>query len=358
MILNEDFEKIKERYEAFWEGEIVDRALISIFSLSANPRSDRKELQYKNLEQKWLDKDFILNNSLYGFENTYFEADAYPSIFTNLGPGCMAACIGSDYNLADNTIWFDSKQVITDWSNPPALKDFKKSEMWGIIKNLTGHFIENSNGDFITSLTDIGGTMDIIASLRGTQELLMDLYDYEDEILKYINEVDKVWKEIFFENAKLLEGKQDGFTNWIPIWSKKPWFPLQCDFSTMISPNMFEKFVAPSLQFQASIMERSIYHLDGEEELPHLDQILSIKEISGIQWVSKDCHIVGSGDEKWMPLFQKIQKSGKSLVLMNVPTKHLKKLFDNLSPKGIYINTWSANEEEAREVLEMVKKWK
>lgn len=121
---------------------------------------------------------------------------------------------------------------------------------------------------------------------------------------------------------------------------------------------MFEKFVAPSLQFQASLMERSVYHLDGEGELPHLDQILDIKEINGIQWIAQGSSVDGTGHEKWIPLFQKIQASGKSIVLTQVPARHLNKLFDNLSPKGIFISTQCDNEQEAKDILKRVEKWK
>ena len=49
MIYKEDFEKVKERYEAFLEGEIIDRALISITAPRNKPLSDRKLVQYTSL---------------------------------------------------------------------------------------------------------------------------------------------------------------------------------------------------------------------------------------------------------------------------------------------------------------------
>ena len=41
----------------------------------------------------------------------------------------------------------------------------------------------------------------------------------------------------------------------MPIYSEKPYYPLQCDFSAMISPDMFEEFVLPELRYHLSYLE-------------------------------------------------------------------------------------------------------
>ena len=47
------------------------------------------------------------------------------------------------------------------------------------------------------SITDIGGTVDVVASLRGTQELLFDLYDYPEEVKAMTREVGACWKQAY-----------------------------------------------------------------------------------------------------------------------------------------------------------------
>ena len=75
------------------------------------------------------------------------------------------------------------------------------------------------------------------------------------------------------------------YKNWMNIPSSKPWYPIQCDFCYMISPEQFEEFVLPHLVEQVEHMERSVYHLDGVGELTHLDTILDIEGLTAIQWI-------------------------------------------------------------------------
>jgi 5-methyltetrahydrofolate--homocysteine methyltransferase len=88
---------------------------------------------------------------------------------------------------------------------------------------------------------------------------------------------------------------------------------LQCDFSYMISPRMFKRFVLPELQATCRRLPRSFYHLDGVGQIPHLDALLSIPELGGVQWVPGD----GKPDcGHWPELYQKIHAAGKKTQLI------------------------------------------
>ena len=53
---------------------------------------------------------------------------------------------------------------------------------------------------------------------------------------------------------------------------------LQSDFAFMISPPIFERFVLPDLEITCN-------HLDGENQILHLDMLLAIENLSSIQWI-------------------------------------------------------------------------
>ena len=63
---------------------------------------------------------------------------------------------------------------------------------------------------------------------------------------------------------------------------------LQCDFCYMIGPEQFKKFVLPELAVSCKKLTNPFYHLDGPGQLPHLDYLLSIPELKGIQCVPGD----------------------------------------------------------------------
>jgi len=107
-------------------------------------------------------------------------------------------------------------------------------------------------------------------------------------------------------------------------------------------------------------LDYTIYHLDGPKAIPHLDHLLSIPELDGIQWT------LGEGNpsvdsSKWFPLYRKIQKSGKRLVLLGASRKRVKPLLKILRPDGLLIRTWCPTENEARDLLDELKfldEWK
>ena len=133
-------------------------------------------------------------------------------------------------------------------------------------------------------------------------------------------------------------------------------YPIQCDFAAMISPQAFAEFVLPSLVEQCQRLDRTIYHLDGPGQINHLDYLLEIPELTGIQWTP------GAGNPEvdsscWFPLYKKIQAKGKRLVLLGVDKKRIEKLLKEISPEGLLITTLCESKEEGEQILEKVKKW-
>ncbi len=76
-----------------------------------------------------------------------------------------------------------------------------------------------------------------------------------------------------------------GYTSWTTVFSTKPFEMVQCDFSYMISPDQFDEFIKPTIVEQCKRIPRTIFHIDGPGVLNHLDSILSIEELDGIQWI-------------------------------------------------------------------------
>ena len=76
------------------------------------------------------------------------------------------------------------------------------------------------------------------------------------------------------------------------------------DFFYMISKEMFDDVFLPGIISECRFYEKCIYHLDGEGDLRHLDSLLEIGELDGVQWVP------GAGNEgfaKHIGTYKKIQ---------------------------------------------------
>jgi len=158
-------------------------------------------------------------------------------------------------------------------------------------------------------MADLGGTIDVLASFLTTEDLLFCLVDQPKEIKRLVDEVSALWMQIYNEINEIIKDQQ-GFSDWGSIFSEKPSYMLQCDFCYMIGPEMFDEFVRDDLDGIASQMEKPFYHLDGIGELPHLESLLSIDSIKGIQWIP------GAGNplkQDWSNLYKRISQAGKKI---------------------------------------------
>lgn len=281
-------------------------------------------------------------------DNTHFVGESFPNLWLNLGPGIIAAYLGASVTIGEDTVWFETPK---DWQELQNLKFDPENEWWKLTQRLALTIGERSKGRFIAGMPDLGGITDVLASLRGTENLLLDLIEHPEEVKRASALILDLWFRFYDDLHRIIQGSGGDCSAWMGLWSPGKWYPLQCDFSAMIGPDMFREFALPYLGAQCQRLDNSIYHLDGEGELPHLDMLLSISELDGIQWVP------GAGNypvdsPEWFPLYRRIQSSGKNLVLLEVSKENVEKLVKELSPKGLLIATTCSSQKEAEELME------
>ena len=350
-----DYQAQFAKYEAFWNRENTDRCVLNFTAPKVGASPFRKP---KNLEQKWTDGDYVLDAFRHYRENTAFVAEAVPTLFTNLGPGCLSACIGGNYDLAEGTVWMDRRPIIDDWGKLPSIEFDESSEMWQFVVNLQRKFMTDPSVYF--TMTDLGGILDVLASLRSSEALLYDLYDDPEAVKDLSARITQMWLTALDQQLDTVRKAGIPYDTWLKIPSAKTWYPLQCDFCYMISPSHFEEFVLPDVLEQARHIERPVWHLDGVGELAHLDMILDIPGLAGIQWAP------GAGqapewDEKWFPIYRKIQDKKVNLILRRGASekdpKGMERLIKTIDPAGTYISAVFSCEEKAVEMAENIERW-
>ena len=144
-----------------------------------------------------------------------------------------------------------------------------------------------------------------------------------------------------------------GSTNYASIWHPGKWYPLCNDFSCMISNEMFKEFFIDELIEEMRYLDANIYHLDGVNALHHLDTLLDIPELGGIQSVPGAGNPHGS---YWIPMLKKIQKVGK-VIQHFIPAAEIDVHLENLEPEGIIYYIYDCqSEQDARDIMKKVEK--
>jgi 5-methyltetrahydrofolate--homocysteine methyltransferase len=143
-----------------------------------------------------------------------------------------------------------------------------------------------------------------------------------------------------------------GYNCWAEILAREPWMSFQCDFSAMISPEHFKRFILPELEACCRAFPKyNFYHIDGKEQLRHLDFLLDIPGLRALQWTPG---VDKRPIREWMPLFKKIRRAGKKIWYTG-NLDGLEQLADALgSLKGVYWQQYFSIEEEetARRIIE------
>jgi hypothetical protein len=360
MYYKDDWEKARKRFEAFWECDMLDRCCISVTAQRAAALPTNVELRApKDLVEQWTSPELAFSTYEFVFSIGYFGGEAFPATSAYLGPGVLAALVGSDYTLQPDTVWFGRVPVLNDWKARKPLALDRGHELWKALVDLTEYYSSKAPGRHVVGMTDLGGAFDIAVSLRGTQELIFDLIDEPGEVEKLIREIDAAWFTCFDELYAIMKKHRDGMTTWMPLYCEGRWYPLQCDFSANLSPQIFDRYVKPSLAREAAHLDRAIYHLDGPDALKYVDSILDIDAIHGIQWVPGDTGVPESSvaHDRWFPLYEKIQARKKSLVLMDVTPGEVEKILSRISAKGLFLTTRCDSQQEADELIACVAKW-
>jgi len=331
----------RERLEAFWHMDIIDRPCISVRAPEKPRRPVPAPPDYKT---KWTDPDYVAESYDASHEVTYFGGEAMPN--TSLMAGyCLS--YGAPLHYAEQTIW--QEPIIKSWDDPPEFAIDEDDAGWQQVQKVVTRCLEVSEGKWMTSFPNIHQPNDHLAVLRGSAEFCLDLIDHPKDLKRALRQLLDSWYVIYERIQPMLSKMQDGSITWLPVWC--PWpkcKTLQSDISCAISPTMFEEFIAPELEELTRYLDGTIYHLDGPGALQHLDRLLGIEGLHAIQWTA------GTGNPEglaWLDLYKRIQAAGKGVVV-SLKYDEVETAVRELEPEGLFILTSASSPDAAEALLE------
>lgn len=344
-----DLDKLEKRYLEYWNKENHDRPLLDIRAPKTNARVSVPEF-HGTIEERWMDTEYVLKSSRASLQNTYFGGESYPLLWPNLGPDIFGAYFGIDLKFGNDTSW--AANHFTDLSKTDCSRLDLNNKWLKKTIEMTEAFASESKGDYLVGITDIHAGMDALISLRGPEETCFDLYECPELVKEKTFQLCDRFKEVYNLLNGILAKYQKGNGNWMSVYHPQGWYVTSCDFLCMISNEMYKEFVEPELLEELAFFKHSIFHLDGPGALHHLDSLLAIPELNGIQWV------YGAGNPTaahWIPVLKKIQDAGKLIHITVVPSD-IPVLLENLKPEGMLIQLFCESEEEAKDIVRYVEK--
>ncbi len=340
----------KARHAAFWAGTLEDGCLVSAFAPTAPNHGLPSYTKAERARRRQSPEDMLLDART-RFAHTHFAGDAFACLMLDFGAAGHAAFFPDARYTVEDTVWFFPS--IADTRRPLPPHD-ANAPLYRLTVEAARYLARESRGEFVVSMPDTAGNLDALAHLRGSAELMMDLVDDPDWVQASLRTIQDSWaavnEEVF---AHVLPANDGGSAvGWLYTWAPGRHAQLQVDLAAMISKAQFDAFALPDLDRQAGCLDHALYHFDGQEQIRHLDSLLSLDSIKAIQWTN----VAGQPPARaFVREMQRIQAAGKRLLVLVHDRQDIEALIGGLVPEMLYLVIHADTPQDADDAVRLVQ---
>ena len=348
-----DWEQARTNLTRWWNRQGL---AVAVFAPRDEPLEPIPQPQEpEDLEARWTDPAYRTDKAEHEMAWTFFGGEAFPYFDPQIGPGSLGLFLGSEPGFATGTVWY--KPCIDDPDHHPPLRLDAENRWFKVHMALIEEGLRRADGRYLVGIPDLVENIDTLAQLRDPQTLLMDMIERPAWVERCTEEINQAYFECFDAMfAKVRDTDGGNAFCAFKIWGPGKTAKIQCDFCCMISPAMFDRFVAPSLSAQCDWLDYSVYHLDGPEAFPHVDSLLGIDSLNAIQWTS-GARNPGGGDPCWQDLYRRIRKGGKGIEAFAAPDEVIP-LIETIGPEGLLVVTSAPDQASAEKLLADVQQYR
>ena len=346
LLYKPDFEDTQRRWDAHWAGQIVDRPTVAIVA----PREGAEPVERPHWRLNAWEDDF--NAVLDRFEQYcathVFLGEAIPCLRPGWGPDQFTVFLGGSLTRSapeHGTSWVDP--FVDDWDAAlPFELDPENPWFKGLLERMRA-IAERGEGKFLAHMIDIHANGDALSAMRGMQAFIFDMIDRPETVDRAMRSIRKIFHQVYdaFYKAGAMDERGSIMSD---FYARGRFYLSSCDAIAVMDPAMFRRFVLPAIEDEVAAMDHSIFHLDGPDAVKHLDDLMSLEKLDGIQVVP------GAGGRPYLDcidIFRKVQKAGKGLHLNCIP-EQARTLHKQLKPEGCFYDMRCESEAEGRELLE------
>jgi len=353
LLYKEDFDEARDRLTTWWNGGDIGRPAMQITAPREKPLEDIPAMPEPpgwTTNYSTANFDFRVNLAARACVGTHYLAEAIPAVSPDLAPNCLALYLGCKGIESTGSVW--CRPFIDDPKAARFVVD-NNNFYWNFSLRLAKEQLRLGRSKSLVAFPDLIEGLDTLAAMRGTQKLLVDLVERPAWVHKCLAQITQRYFDCYDALYELIKDDRGGSHFW--AWAPGRMAKLQCDFSAMISPEMFKEFMVPVLTEMTERLDYCMYHWDGPCALQHHDLLLSIPRLTMIQWTPGAAQ-PDPADRKWWPLYHKTVEAGKKLILLGGCTvDNLTAMKREFGPKlkQFMINFWAESPAEAGKILQL-----
>ena len=306
-----DAEIAAKRWEAYWQKEVLDRPILRA-AVKKDNYDFRKDSTY--YDRVHGDMDRILDDHLHNCAGIHFLGDLMPGFWMSFGTHEFAQYMGA------KVVWTESKMdtcwvepMVRDWKMQAPLRIDPDNKYWKRYMDFYRRSAEIFAGQVLPYAPDFHTNMDLLLSVRGDSELCFDVIDCPEYIDRFMEDAREVFRFAWQECRRA--GKMDELGYWYSAYSEKSTLTLACDFTALVGPEHCRRWIIPTLEYEAGLVDNVSFHWDGPAALRHFDDIMGVEKIHTIAYMPNP----GESHLAYLDLYKKIQGMGKSVDIFGSP---------------------------------------
>lgn len=351
--LKADFADAVRRWEAYLDGEILDRPVVLVScprpgapAVPAVPAPSYHDKVFRPF-------DAVLDQALENARGMWWGGEALPTFSPSFG--CDEVAIFCSRN--SQFIWHEnvtgtnwSHPFIHEWDGALPLRLNEDHPLWKRMLSLLQAAAERLGGKMCLGTIDLHTNLDLLAAARGAQNLCLDLLDRPEVVERALADARALFPALWRASTAAARLPQLGYA--AGFFSYRGAAVLQCDFSTMISPQMFRRWVLPALEEEAEIVGHAYYHWDGVGALKHKEAILSSRGLHTLGFLPGEGH---GPQIEYLDLFQECQAAGKA-VHVGGPLEECQAMHRELRPGKTIYTVFVSTPSEGEAALEWFRR--
>ncbi|NQU09586.1 hypothetical protein HQ590_02250 [bacterium] len=305
--------------------------------------------------ERWLDTEGNLARREAFFAGRYYGGAWHPYLTADLGPCPLSVLLGSEPRFTADTVWYEPA-----FSDPAGvdLRFDPGNPYWEWMRGPLRRSRQAARGRFSLAIPSLAEGLDVLSELFGTQELLTYLVDCPAEIHRLLEQLDSIYFQVYDQLYELVHDEAGGLSfSHFSVWAPGRAALLQCDFSCMISEEMFAEFVVPHLTRQCARLDYTLYHLDGPRAIRHLPQLVRVPGLTAIEWTPGAGQPCAGERVWWDPVWRPVYAAGKRAHCWATPIETIEPFVREFGQRGTLVTTGADTEIEARRLLDRSAAW-
>jgi hypothetical protein len=355
LLYHPHWDEARARLTRWWNGEDIGRPAMNVWVQRDTPHEDIPALPEP---PGWVtgystrSHAYRVNCALRATLGYDHYGESCPAVASgDLAPNCLALYLGCKGVEMPGTVWCEPTMERPE----DARFDLDPANVyWRFSLGVYREVKQKADGKFFQQFPDLIEGLDTLAAMRGSEPLLCDLIERPAWVHACLRQITDRYFHCYDVFYDLIRDEVGGSFFW--AWAPGRMSKFQCDFSAMISPEMFGEFMVPVLREMTERVSYCMYHWDGPGALPHHDHLLSLPDLDMLQWTP------GAGNEptwhrRWWPIYHKTLEAGKKLIIGAENREQLLALKKAFGPRirNMMISIRAKDAAEADEILKMME---